>query len=270
MFLNHCRSFKLEAVVILDKFSLEGQVGIVTGGGQGLGRAFCQAFAEAGADLVVAEINPETGPRAATELLDVGHQALFVQTDVRIKQEVGAMVAKTLEKFGRIDFLMNNAGVAQWCPAEEVGEQDWLNLMNVNLNGLFYCCQAVAKSMMARRSGKIINIASMSGVIINKPQPQTAYNTSKAAVIHLTKSLAVEWAPYNIRVNAISPGYMETPMTRPFFSEPRYGGVWVDATPMRRPGQPDELGPLAVFLASEASSFVTGTSILIDGGYTLT
>ncbi len=256
--------------MVLDKFSLAGQVGIVTGGGQGLGRAFCQAFAEAGADLVIAEINPLTGPQAAAEVQSgTGRQVQFIQTDVRIKASVEAMVAQTLEQFGKIDFLMNNAGVTLWRPAEDVSEQEWRDLLDTNLNGLFFCCQAVSKSMIARRSGRIINIASMSGSIVNTPQPQAGYNTSKAAVIHLTKSLALEWAQYNIRVNAISPGYMATPMAKPFFDNPQYGPTWMGLTPMKRPGQPEELGPLAVYLASEASSFVTGASIIIDGGYSI-
>ena len=255
--------------MVLDKFSLASQVGIVTGGGQGLGWAFCRAFAEAGADIVVAEINPETGPKAAQMIESIGRKSLFVQTDVRKKDSVEAMVAQTLAKFGKIDFLMNNAGVALWRPAEETGEAEWLDLMNVNLNGLFYCCQVVGKHMISRKAGRIINIASMSGVIVNIPQPQAAYNTSKAAVMHLTKSLAQEWAQYGIRVNAICPGYMATPMAQPFFDDPKIGGIWMNMTPMNRPGKPEELGPLAVFLASEASSFVTGAAILIDGGYSV-
>ncbi len=255
--------------MVLDQFSLAGQVGVVTGGGQGLGWAFCQAFAEAGADLVIAEINPETGEKAAGRIHGMGREALFVQTDIRKKDAVDGMVAQALDRFGKIDFLMNNAGVALWRAAEDMTVEEWQNLMDVNLNGLFYCCQVVGKHMITRQSGRIINIASMSGVIVNTPQPQAAYNTSKAAVIHLTKSLAVEWAPHGIRVNAIAPGYMSTPMTEHFFNEPQIGGVWINLTPMKRPGQPEELGPLAVFLASQASSFVTGATILIDGGYSL-
>jgi NAD(P)-dependent dehydrogenase (short-subunit alcohol dehydrogenase family) len=255
--------------MFLDKFSLDGQVGIVTGGGQGLGKVFCQAFAQAGADLVVAELNPETGRQAASEIRESGRRALYVQTDVRSRPSMQAMVERALAEFGQIDFIMNNAGITRWCAAEKVPEEDWRDVIDVNLNGVFFGCQAVAPHMIERRKGCIINIASMSGLIVNRPQCQASYNASKAAVIHLTKSLAAEWAPYNIRVNAIAPGYMDTPMARPFFEDPQYGGSWMDAIPMKRPGQPQELAPVAVFLASEASSYVTGTTMVIDGGYTV-
>jgi NAD(P)-dependent dehydrogenase (short-subunit alcohol dehydrogenase family) len=255
--------------MVLAKFSLEGQVGVVTGAGQGLGKVFALAFAEAGADIVVAEINPESGPQTVSEIQGKGRRALYVQTDVRRRESAEAMVTSALAEFGRIDFLMNNAGITKWCEAEDVPLEDWRDVIDVNLNGLFYCCQAVAKHMIERRSGRIINIASMSGMIVNRPQPQASYNASKAAVIHLTKSLAAEWAPFNVRVNAIAPGYMDTPMARPFFDDPAYGGMWIDAIPMKRPGRPDELAPVAVLLASEASSYMTGATVVIDGGYSV-
>ncbi|MGC9522116.1 MAG: SDR family NAD(P)-dependent oxidoreductase [Anaerolineae bacterium] len=255
--------------MVLEKFSLEGQIGVVTGGGQGLGKAFCHAFADAGADVVVAEINPETGPETVAEIEAKGRRALFVETDVRDQVSVDRMVAAALETFGKIDFLMNNAGIVQHLEAEKVEIDDWRNVIDVNLTGVFVCAQAVGRHMISRRSGRIINIASMSGLIVNYPQCQASYNASKAAVIHLTKSLAAEWAPYNIRVNAIAPGYMNTAMARPFFDDPAYGGVWIDAIPMKRPGEPEELGPVAVFLASEASSYMTGETVVVDGGYTV-
>lgn len=255
--------------MILDKFSLAGQVGIVTGGGQGLGKVFCQAFAEAGADIVVAELNPQTGEQTAEEIRAMGNGALFVQTDVSQRQSVEEMTQTALKTFGRIDFLMNNAGITIWGKAEEIGEADWRKQIDINLNGLFFCCQSVGRHMIERRSGRIINIASMSGYIVNHPQPQSAYNSSKAAVIHLTKSLAYEWAQYNIRVNAIAPGYMNTAMAQPFFDNPEYGGVWIPAIPMKRPGEPIELAPVAILLASEASSYITGATIVVDGGYTI-
>jgi NAD(P)-dependent dehydrogenase (short-subunit alcohol dehydrogenase family) len=254
--------------MILDLFSLAGQVGIVTGGGQGLGKVFCHAFAEAGADIVVAEANPVTGQTTADEIKALGRRAIAVQTDVRNPASVNAMVSRAIAEFGKVDFLMNNAGITKWAEAESMSQDDWRNVIDVNLNGLFYCCQAVGRHMIERHSGRIINIASMSGLIVNRPQPQSAYNTSKAAVIQLTKSLAAEWAPHNIRVNAICPGYMATAMAQPFFDDPQYGGVWMDLIPMQRPGKPEELAPLAVYLASEASSYMTGSAVVIDGGYT--
>ncbi len=255
--------------MILDTFSLRNQVGIVTGGGQGLGKVFCRAFAEAGADVVVAEINAETGAQTAQEIERLGRRALFVRTDVTQPDSVQTMVDAALAEFGQIDFLMNNAGIVKWGAAETVTPSDWQAVIDVNLNGVFYCAQAVGRQMIARRRGSIINIASMSGVIVNFPQGQASYNASKAAVIHLSKSLAAEWAPHGIRVNAICPGYMGTDMARPFFDDPAYGGQWIPAIPMKRPGEPEELGPLAVFLASQASSYVTGAAIVIDGGYTV-
>jgi NAD(P)-dependent dehydrogenase (short-subunit alcohol dehydrogenase family) len=188
---------------------------------------------------------------------------------VRRRDSIDAMIAATVREFGRIDFLMNNAGITIWCESEKVSESDWRQVMDVNLNGVFFCCQAAGRHMIEHGGGCIINIASMSGLIVNYPQDQASYNTSKAGVIHLTRSLAAEWAPHNIRVNAIAPGYMSTPMAQPFFDDPAYGGLWMPAIPMKRPGEPEELGPLAVFLASEASSYVTGATIVIDGGYSV-
>ncbi len=253
---------------LLDKFSLKDQVGVVTGGGQGLGKVFCLAFAEVGADVVVAELNNATGSQTSKEIKEMGSNSLFIQTDVANRLSVEAMIEKTVEKYGCLDFIVNNAGITKWCPAEDVTEQDWNLVIDINLNGLFYCCQAAARQMIKQHGGQIINIASMSGYIVNYPQAQASYNASKAAVIHLTRSLAVEWAPHNIRVNAIAPGYMDTAMTHKAFEDPAYGPIWTAGIPMHRPGKPEELAPLAIFLASEASSYVTGSTILIDGGYT--
>jgi NAD(P)-dependent dehydrogenase (short-subunit alcohol dehydrogenase family) len=251
-----------------DAFDLSGRIAIVTGAGQGLGREFARALARGGADVVIAEMNPETGRDAADEIRQLGRRALFVETDVTDGASVQAAVEETRDAFGRIDILVNNAGVTIWDDAETASLADWQKVVDTNLTGVFHGCQAAGRVMIEQGKGSIINIASMSGLIANVPQQQSSYNATKAAVIHLTRSLAVEWARKGVRVNAISPGYMDSPMARPFFEDPQYGGVWVERIPMGRPGQPKELAGAVVFLASDASSYMTGANLVIDGGYT--
>lgn len=258
-----------EELVILEKFSLAGQTGIVTGAGQGLGKAFATAFADAGANVVVADINAQTGQQTAEELRQLGVDTLFIKMDVSSVASCKKMAEQVFEQFGRIDFLMNNAGICQHKPALELSEAEWRKVIDVNLNGLFFCSQAVAPYMKNAGGGAIVNIASMSGKIVNRPQMQTSYNTSKAGVIHMTRSLAVEWAPYHIRVNAIAPGYMNTEMAAPFFESEEFGGEWFEFTPMKRPGEPEELCGAALLLVSQAGSFITGETISVDGGFTL-
>ncbi len=253
---------------LMEKLSLKGRTGIVTGGGQGLGRAFCQGFAEMGANVVVAELNEETGAKAAKELSALGVKTLFVKTDATKRSDLDAAVKAALDIDGRIDFMMNNAGITLWQEAENVSEADWRKVMAINLDAVMYGCQAVFPVMKKQGRGSIINTASMSAHIVNIPQYQASYNTSKAAVMHLTKSLAVEWAQYGIRVNSISPGYMNGPMAGRFFDDPEIGPVWRGMTPMRRPGEPEELAGAAVLLASDASSFTTGSDYVMDGGFT--
>lgn len=253
---------------LINKLSLKGRCGIITGGGQGLGRAFCQGFAEMGANVIVAELSEETGKKAAEELSQLGVKAVFVKTDVTKRIDLDRAVQAALDIDGRVDFMMNNAGITLWEEAERVSEADWRRVWAINLDAVFYGCQAVFEPMKKQGKGSIINTASMSAHIINVPQCQASYNASKAAVMHLTKSLAVEWAKYGIRVNSISPGYMNGPMAGKFFGDPDIGPVWRGMTPMRRPGEPEELAGAAVLLASDASSFTTGSDYVIDGGFT--
>ena len=170
---------------------------------------------------------------------------------------------------GRVDILVCNAGIARSeTPAEDVTDEHWLNVIDVNLNGLFWCCRAFGRHMLAAGRGSIINIGSMSGVIVNKPQPQAYYNASKAAVHHLTKSLAAEWGARGVRVNAVAPTYINTPLTAFARTNKAMFGAWIDNTPMARIGEPDEIAAVVMFLASDAASLMTGSIVLADGGYT--
>ncbi|MDI3548796.1 MAG: hypothetical protein PWR10_2448 [Halanaerobiales bacterium] len=255
---------------ILSKFKLENKTAIVTGAARGLGMAMAIGLAEAGANIVIPDIDYEEARKTASEIAELGVETLALKTDVTDEEDVSRMVAETLERFGQIDILINNAGICKHIPAEEMSKKDWEEVINVNLTGVFLCAREVAKPMIKAKKGSIINIASMSGYIINYPQPQVSYNASKAGVIHLTKSLAAEWAKYNIRVNAIAPGYMKTKMTAQFLEKkPEMKEFWVAPTPMKRMGKPEELQGAAVYLASDASSFMTGNVLIIDGGYTV-
>ena len=257
---------------VLDKFDLTGRVSIVTGAAMGLGKAMAMALAEAGSAIVIMDINEDKATGTIAEIKKKGVDALFIHGDVTSPDDTARVAQEVSETFQRIDVLVNNAGICIHEDAENVPYEDWLRVINVNLNGVFLMSQAVGRVMISQEHGAIINIASMSGLIVNTPQNQASYNASKAGVIMLTKSLAAEWIGYNLRVNAIAPGYMKTEMTRPIFDgeqSPEWAGRWMQMSPMKRPGEPGELGGLVVYLASEASSFMTGHTAVIDGGYTL-
>jgi len=247
----------------MEEFSLQDRVAVVTGGGQSLGLAISRTLHSAGAEMVIAEVNDETGPEAAEEL-----EGTFVHTDVTDPASVRGMVETVIEEHGRIDVLVNNAGIVHNIPSEEVPDEEWLAVISVNLNGVFWCCREVGKAMLERGSGSIVNIASMSGIVSNHPQPQAAYNASKAGVITLTKSLAGEWAPHGVRVNSVSPGYIRTPLTELGMSKTEWADVWLSSTPLGRLAEPQEIAPAVLYLASDAASFATGTNLVIDGGYT--
>ncbi len=243
-------------------FDLTGKHALVTGAGRGIGLEIARTLQTAGAIVTVAEYMEETGRRAAAEL--GGH---FVQVDVREPESAERMVAEA-ENVAPIDILVNNAGIAENVAAEETSDASWLNVLDVNLNGVFWCCRAVGRRMLSRGHGTIVNIASMSGVIVNKPQPQAAYNVSKAGVIMLTKSLAAEWAAQGVRVNAVSPGYIGTEMTKQGMSNPDWNRQWLTMTPLGRVGEPADIAHAVLYLASDAARFATGTNLIVDGGYT--
>jgi NAD(P)-dependent dehydrogenase (short-subunit alcohol dehydrogenase family) len=260
----------LDAKPILDRFRLDGRVALVTGGGQGIGRAFAHALGEAGAAVAIVDLVTEYAEAVTAELSEKGIDALAVTADVTKADQVQKMVDAVLDRWGKLTIGVNNAGIAAWIAAEEVSEEEWDKMMDLNLKGVFLCAQLEGPVMLEAGYGKIINTASMSGHIVNTPQKQMVYNTSKAGVLHLTRSLAAEWAPRGVRVNSISPGYTRTQLVEEFLEQPvgqEKLPTWLSLTPMERLAEVTDLQGAIVYLASEASDFMTGHDMTIDGGY---
>jgi NAD(P)-dependent dehydrogenase (short-subunit alcohol dehydrogenase family) len=255
--------------VYLEKLKLDGKVAVVTGAGQGIGAACARALGEAGAIVIVADMMADRIDASVAELKKLGIKADGARLDVTKSKEVDEAAADIIRKHGRVDVLVNNAGVARSdVKAEDTSDDHWRFHMDVNLDGLFWCCRAFGRQMLKQGAGSIVNIGSMSGFIVNKPQPQSFYNASKAAVHHLTRSLAAEWAKRGVRVNAVAPTYIETPLTSFGIKENEaMYKTWLEMTPMGRVGQPDEIASVVHFLASDAASLMTGSIVLADGGY---
>ena len=253
----------------LEKFRVTGRVALVTGGGRGIGLGCVEALAEAGATTIIADQDPSVAESGRDELRAKGYDPEIAIMDVTKSTRVNAIADDVVRRHGRVDILVNNAGIARSeTPAENVEDEHWLNVIDVNLNGLFWCCRAFGRHMLARRSGAIVNIGSMSGFIVNKPQEQSYYNASKAGVHHLTKSLAAEWGTRGVRVNAVAPTYINTPLNAFVKSKPAMYDAWIGGTPMARLGEIDEVAAVALFLASDAASLMTGSIVVVDGGYT--
>jgi NAD(P)-dependent dehydrogenase (short-subunit alcohol dehydrogenase family) len=253
----------------LEKFKLDGRVAVITGGGQGIGLACAEALAEAGAKVIIADMNPATAETGRAKLKTGGYDAETIAMDVTNSTRVAEAADEIVGRHGRIDILVNNAGIARSeTPAETVTDEHWLNVIDVNLNGTFWCCRAFGRHMLGAKSGAIVNVGSMSGFIVNKPQEQSYYNASKAAVHHLTKSLAAEWGTRGVRVNAVAPTYIATPLNAFVKNSPKMYDAWIGGTPMARMGEVDEVASVVLFLASDAASLMTGSVVLVDGGYT--
>jgi len=252
-------------------FSLKGKTAIVTGGSRGLGKGMARGLAAAGADIAIVGRDLERAQNTAKEIAEeFGVRTLAFSADVSKADECVRVVDEIAKEWPEINILINNAGICVNLEAEIVSIEDWDRVIDTNLNSVFYMSQPVGKLMIKQGGGSIINLTSISGSIVNNPQPQASYNAAKAGGDMLTKCLAAEWVKYNIRVNAIAPGYFDTDLCRPALDEGNpMGEFWKSCTPMKRAGQPDELGPLAVYLASDASSYVTGAVYRIDGGYTI-
>lgn len=245
-------------------FSLKGKIAIVTGAGRGLGKAIALGLASAGADIVVSDVI-DTAETVA-EVQKLGVKAIGVKTDVTNKKDIEDLVATAIKTFGKIDILVNNAGVVKQGPSEDISEKDWDFVISVNLKGEFTCSQEVGKQMIKQKSGSIINIASIAGIL---GSAQTAaYCASKAGIILMTKTLAVEWGKYGIRVNAICPGLFVTDMTKDFVKDPNFMQMIKTRVSLGRYGNPQELAGTAVYLASDAASYTTGHALVADGGWT--
>jgi NAD(P)-dependent dehydrogenase (short-subunit alcohol dehydrogenase family) len=255
--------------VYLEKYKLDGRVALVTGGGQAIGLACVQALAEAGAHVIIADRDTKIAAEGQKTMLAAGHRVDLVDMDVTDSARVERVAQDLVARHGGVDILVNNAGIARSdTAAEDVADEHWLHVIDVNLNGLFWCCRSFGRPMLARGRGSIVNVGSMSGFIVNRPQPQSYYNASKAAVHHLTRSLAAEWGARGVRVNAVAPTYIDTPLNRFGMENPEMFKYWIDGTPLRRMGTVDEIGSVVLFLASDAASLLTGSIVLADGGYT--
>jgi len=251
---------------MLESLRLDGRVAIVTGASRGLGRAMALALAEAGADLALAARSKPDLEETARQVEARGRRALVVPTDVTVCSAVDALVSQTVATYGKLDILVNNSGTAQVTPLAELRPEEWSRIIDTNLTGVFNGCRAAAPHLIAQTSGKVINVASV--LAVAGLPGYVAYAASKGGIISLTRALAVEWARYNIQVNALAPGWFVTPMNEQAFGDPGIRERLLRDVPMRRTGRLEEIGPLTVYLASSASDFMTGQTIFLDGGHT--
>jgi NAD(P)-dependent dehydrogenase (short-subunit alcohol dehydrogenase family) len=257
----------VSADYLVGLFGLEGDVALITGGGGAIGAATALAYARAGAAVVLADTAPAAAARVADEVKAIGGRALAVDMDVTREISVQTAVERAVGEFGRIDILVNNAGINIRKKPEDLTPADWHAVMDVNVTGYFLCARAVGPAMIARQSGRIINVASIMGFRGNAVTPNLAYNTSKGAVVNFTRTLAGEWAPHGIRVNGIAPTYLLTPLTATLLSDPGPSARIVARTPMGKVGVPDDVAGAMLYLASPASSLVTGHIVAVDGGW---
>lgn len=254
---------------IIEKIRLDGKSIFVTGGARGIGKSVATAFCEAGADVAIVDMDIKTARETAEWLHETtGSDTIAIEADVTKPEQVNAMVEAVVAKYGKLDSAFCNAGICMNIPAEEMTFEEWNKVINVNLTGVFLTAQAAGRVMLKQGYGSIINTASMSAHIVNVPQPQCSYNASKAGVIQLTKSLAIEWAKRGVRVNCISPGYIGTDLTLSSETLKPLIEKWNAMAPMGRLGKPEELQSVCVYLAGDTSTFTTGSDFVVDGAFT--
>lgn len=254
--------------MILDRFRLDGKVAVVTGAARGIGKAIARALCEAGAEVILSDIDRLAVLAAARELEGRGFKATPMTLDVTDSPAVEAAAIETARRHGRVDILVNNAGIGSLGAAIDMGDDDWRRILDVNTNAVFWCSRAFGRHMVARRAGAIVNIGSMSGQIVNRGFAAAHYMVSKAGVHQVTKALAVEWAEAGVRVNAVAPGYTATSQTELLRSRPDLRATCLATTPMGRFADPAEIASAVLFLASDAASYCTGTILTVDGGHT--
>lgn len=252
------------------QFRIDGKIAAVTGAASGIGLEICRAFGAAGtASIVMLDRSEEALIDRRGELVSGGVTASAYVCDVTQPKDLNTLAAKVEAEVGPVDILVNSAGIAVLHSALECLDEDWLRVMDINVNGTFWASRAFGAGMVRRKSGAIVNLGSMSGIIINRPQHAASYMASKGAIYMLTKALAAEWAKDGVRVNALAPGYVATEMTLKMRDRPELFNRWLDMTPMGRCGEPSEIAAAALFLASAGSSYVTGSILSVDGGYTV-
>ena len=253
----------------LDRFGLTGRTAIVAGGARGIGRAIATLAAETGADIAIIDRLEDQAQETASEIATAtGRDVRAFQADLADAARADEVTGEVTQAMGRVDVLFNCIGINPNTDALDIPPAEWAEVIGINVNGLFYLTQAVARHMAREGGGSIVVIGSNSGFIVDRPQPQAHYNTSKAAVHQMVKSLAVELAPKGIRVNAVAPGYVVTEMTKRGMSNPEWLPIWEGSTPIGRLGKPEEIANVMLFLASDAASYMTGSIVLVDGGYT--
>jgi len=252
----------------LNKFVLKSKVSVVTGGAGGIGEEICKALLDAGSKVILADIDEKKSIKIVKKLSKKNKNIFYYNLNALSEESIFDLKKIIIKKFKKIDVLVNAIGICKNKDAVKVSNKEWDEVLNINVNSMFYLCREFGKVFIKQKYGSIVNVGSNSGIIVDKPQPQASYNASKAAVHQLTKSLACEWAKYNIRVNAIAPGYVATKMTLLGRNKPEWFKYWIEMTPMKRLAKPSEIASSVLFLSSDSSSYCTGSILSVDGGYT--